>query len=347
MQQMVEALVSEIKLRKTAWSDETISTIYFGGGTPSILSIEQLNLLIQTIKKHYAVDGEVEITMECNPENCTLENLSAWKSLGISRLSMGVQSFNNQQLQWMNRSHTNTNTISAIENAKKLDFNELNLDIIYGLPEQKDYDWEKELEQLVAFQPEHISAYCLTVESKTALANWVKTKKIEVPTTEHQAEQFEVLVKKLTEAGYEQYEISNFCRNAHYSKHNTAYWKGQKYIGIGPSAHGFDGENRYWNVSNNSLYIKNLNNEILPETIETLTSTDKFNETILLGLRTKWGVNKEQLFKHHVPNKKWEQTFRQKVDMELLYEKDTYFYLTEKGKLLADRIASDLFIVVD
>jgi oxygen-independent coproporphyrinogen-3 oxidase len=345
IQQLIDCLVKEMHLRSPSWKHAQISTIYFGGGTPSLLTPDQLAQLIKQIRIYYSVLAAVEITLECNPENCQIENLKQWKKLGISRLSMGIQSFNDKQLHWMNRAHTYAETIEALRNIHQIGFNELNLDLIYGLPEMENYSFEDDLEQLIALSPDHISAYCLTVETKTALANWVKTKQINVPESEKQAQQFEYLVNRLAKAGYEQYEISNFCKANRYSTHNTAYWKGNPYIGIGPSAHGFDGGKRYWNVANNPLYIKAITNSELPETVETLSKTDLFNECILLGLRTKWGVSKHQLFALKSPDKEWKETFKQLVESALITETDSHFFLTETGKLIADKIASDLFII--
>lgn len=342
--QLVDCLIEEIKLRASTWKNEIISTLYFGGGTPSILSVDALSKLIGAVKENYHVSSSLEITMECNPEDCKREALEAWKVLGVSRLSMGVQSFHPAQLEWMNRIHTAEDTLLAVKLAKEVGFHELNLDIIYGLPEKPNYSLSGELDQLISLNPEHISAYCLTIEKKTALDSWVKSKKIILPENETQAQQFEILVNRLKMAGYEQYEISNFCRNEHYSKHNTAYWQGKKYIGIGPSAHGFDGKIRYWNISNNQQYMKAIQQQKLPESIETLTTIDCFNECVLLGLRTKWGVNKAQLFSILNPSNNWHKTYDKLLEQKLLQETDNYIVLTETGKLFADQIASDLFL---
>lgn len=342
---MVDALQKELELRAKYWKDETIETLYFGGGTPSILSFDKLEQLLVKVKQHYNVSDKLEITLECNPENCTIQTLEKWKALGVNRLSIGVQSFDDEQLKWMNRSHVAADSIRAIQDAKSVGFDELSVDLIYGLPQMSLEDWEKQLKILIELNPEHISAYCLTVESKTLLAKWVSEWKIQVAESEMQAAQFDLLVSTLKQAHYEQYEISNFCRDQHYSKHNTSYWKGLKYIGIGPSAHGYDGVNRYWNVANNSQYIRSIEAGGLPETIEKLSALDCFNEMILIGLRTKWGVSKQALSQYHQVSESWKKQLEEFKNEGLLEEFNEAYILTEKGRLLADGIASDLFVL--
>ncbi len=344
---MVAALCTELKLRSDNWKSEVFETIYFGGGTPSILTPEQLEQLIKQVRQFYAVSDKVEITLECNPDDCSMENLGKWKALGVMRLSMGIQSFDEEQLRWMNRSHTAADSMNAVLNAKQVGFDELSLDLIYGLPNLTLEDWKKQIQQIVALNPEHISAYCLTVEEKTVLSKWVAEGKIAISNVDQQSEQFELLVLELKKAGYEQYEISNFARNEHYSKHNTSYWKGSKYLGIGPSAHGYNLTERYWNRSNNRIYMNELEKSILPETIEVLTPFDRFNEALMIGLRTKWGVSKKELFENIRPEADWHQIVKDYEDQKLLVETEDSFVLTEAGRLLADAIAADLFIIAN
>lgn len=345
--EMVTALCTELKIRSEAWKKEQFETIYFGGGTPSVLTVLQLQNLIEQVKLNYRVSDKVEITLECNPDDCSLENLTAWKALGVNRLSIGIQSFNDEQLQWMNRSHSASDSLSAVRNAKLVGFDELSLDLMYGLPNMTLDEWRDQLLRLIALNPEHISAYCLTVEQRTALSKWVKEGKITVSSNDQQSEQFELLVSILKEAGYEQYEISNFARNQHYSKHNTAYWKGTKYLGIGPSAHGYNQLERYWNQANNKAYMAELKAGRLPETIEELSSFDRFNEALMIGLRTKWGVSKEELFRNIAPDMDWFKIVKDYEDQNLLIETPERLVLTESGRLLADAIASELFIISD
>ncbi|WP_430405670.1 radical SAM family heme chaperone HemW [Fluviicola sp.] len=343
--EMVDMLCKEIEIRAKDWKQEQFETIYFGGGTPSVLTTNQLDQLISRVKENYQLSNSVEITMECNPDDCSLENLSSWKELGVNRLSIGIQSFNDEQLKWMNRSHQAADSLNAVRNAKEVGFDELSLDLMYGLPNMTLEEWKEQLLQIIALNPEHISAYCLTVEQKTALSKWVKEGKLVVSNNDQQSEQFELLVSTLKEAGYEQYEISNFARNGHYSKHNTSYWKGAKYLGIGPSAHGYNQVERYWNQSNNRTYMTELKKGHLPETVETLTPFDRFNENLMIGLRTKWGVSKESLFESISPDKEWFQIVKDYEDKKLVLQTEEQILLTPAGRLLADAIASDLFII--
>ena len=342
---MVDTLCLELEMRAKEWNSETFQTIYFGGGTPSVLTASQLGKLIGQVKSNYQVDDPVEITLECNPDDCSLENLGNWKKLGVNRLSIGIQSFNGDQLKWMNRSHQAADSLNAVQNAKQVGFDELSLDLMYGLPNMTPEEWKVQLLRIIELNPEHVSAYCLTVEQKTALSKWVKEGKLIVSSNEQQSEQFELLVSTLGEAGYEQYEISNFARDGHYSKHNTSYWKGAKYLGIGPSAHGYDQVERYWNQANNKAYMTELRNGKLPETREMLSSYDQFNETLMIGLRTKWGVSKQQLFKLLSPDEEWFKIVKDYEDKRLLIQTEENIVLTAEGRLLAEGIASDLFLM--
>ncbi len=342
--QMIAAICTEIQLRKSQNEQQTIETIYFGGGTPSILTAQELEQIISTIAQQYFLSDSIEITLECNPDDCSEEQLIAWKKLGISRLSIGVQSFESEQLAWMNRTHTGDQAKAAVHLAKQVGFNEISVDLIYGLPDLSAEDWRKQLQQVIALGVDHISAYCLTVEQKTTLAAWVKSGKIRPLSDDNQSEQFELLVAELAENGFEQYEISNFASKQRYSKHNTAYWQGIPYVGVGPSAHGFDGKTRYWNKANNAQYIQSLEKNELLETRETLSLTDQFNELVMLGLRTKWGVNKMQLAELQPLTEKWMRLKNQYLVQEKMLETDTHLLLTPAGRLLADAIAADLFI---
>ncbi len=342
--QMIAAICTEIQLRKTENEQQTITTIYFGGGTPSILTSQELEQLIGTVAQHYQLSDAVEITLECNPDDCSLEHLTAWKRIGVSRLSIGVQSFQSEQLAWMNRTHTGEEATTAVQLARQVGFNEISVDLIYGLPELSTEDWRKQLQQVIALGVDHISAYCLTVEQKTTLAAWVKSGKIRPLSDDLQSEQFELLVAELAANGFEQYEISNFASKERYSKHNTAYWQGIPYVGVGPSAHGFDGKTRYWNKANNAQYIQSLAKNELLETRETLSLTDQYNELIMLGLRTKWGVDKSQLAALQPLSEQWLRQKNQYVAQDMMLETDTHLLLTPAGRLLADAIASDLFV---
>lgn len=340
--ELINALNKELILRKNS---DIIETIYFGGGTPSLLTKEELKGLLDTIKQNFTCASEIEVTLECNPDDCSLINLTDWKELGINRLSIGIQSFDDEQLKWMNRKHSSLQAKEALENAQKVGFSNITVDLIYGLPNLTLAEWEQQLLEITRLPIQHISAYCLTIEEKTVLAKWVKEKKIVPSDNDEQSDQFELLVSILAQNGFEQYEISNFCREENYSKHNSSYWLGKNFLGIGPSAHGFDGKSRYWNISSNQAYIRELEKNSLPETIETLSVKEQFNELILLGLRTKWGVDKQQLVALIQPNEEWVSLKNEFIQSGELLESETHFHLTEKGKLRADLIASEFFFL--
>lgn len=343
---MISAMENEINLRAASCYGETLSTIYFGGGTPSLLTSHELEKLLLAVNKLGKIEADAEITLECNPDDCSLENLSAWKKLGINRLSLGIQSFNKEQLSWMNRTHNAQDSLLAIERAYACGFQVLTCDVIYGLPGMTLSELEFQLRTLIDFGINHLSAYCLTVEPRTALAKLVKDRAIEVSNNDEQAEQFLFLVDYLENQGFEQYEISNFAKNKAYSKHNTAYWQGKKYLGIGPSAHGFNGVERYWNIANNPQYINALKRSVLPEEREVLSKYDRFNEAILVGLRTQWGVSKALLAETGVElNTAWLEIWESFVKAGLCEENDLVFKLSKLGRLQADHIASELFIL--
>lgn len=341
--ELLKALSTELQLRAPSWQNEVIDTIYFGGGTPSLLSGAEIETLLSTVYVNYNATAVKEITLECNPDDCSTDQLIAWKTAGVNRLSIGIQSFTDEQLEWMNRTHTADEGLSAVERAIAVGFDQLTVDLMYGLPDLSQQAWLEQLNRVIGLGVNHISAYCLTIEEKTVLASWVKSGKIHPSNADQQSEQFELLVKTLADAGYEQYEISNFARNETYSQHNTAYWQGKKYVAIGPSAHGYDGMNRYWNVANNQLYIRQLENGKLPETVEELTKHDRFNELLMVGLRTKWGVQKAKLTALLPLNHSWKTKLEHWKQSNSLIETETHLMLTPSGRLLADAIASDLF----
>jgi oxygen-independent coproporphyrinogen-3 oxidase len=340
---LLEALAREISLRAENWTFGALETLYFGGGTPSLLTGKEVSELIAWVVEKIGLNTDAEITLECNPDDCTLENLHAWKQAGVSRLSIGIQSFQSEQLDWMNRTHTANEGLEAVKRAKEVGFDALTVDLMYGLPNLSLVDWEHQLDAVLALEVDHISAYCLTVEEKTALATFVKQGKLFPATADQQSDQFELLVTHLAAKGYEQYEISNFAKNNCYSKHNSAYWKGKPYLGIGPSAHGFDGVYRSWNVSNNQQYIKEIEHNQLPETREKLTIFDRFNEAILIGLRTKWGVSLVDLEPSLMDNVSWKKIVNNYVQSQDMIQTETHLILTPKGRLIADAIAADLF----
>ncbi len=346
--EMVQALCNEIILRKSEVNiHENIETIYFGGGTPSILSITDIQLIINTIYNNYPVTKDVEITLEANPDDLTEKKIKELaSSTKINRLSIGIQSFFEKDLQLMNRAH------NAIEAKKSLSlathyFPNITIDLIYGIPNMTTENWKENLKIALDSGVPHISSYALTVEPKTALENLIKKGKI-TPVNDIIAQKhFKILVETLEEKGFEQYELSNFGKPGFYSKNNTAYWQGKRYLGIGPSAHSYDGLRRSWNINNNTKYIKAILQNELPREIEVLTTIDKYNEYVMTGLRTKWGLSLERIekdfgisYKNHLLKQA-----ERHLKKNLLIVKKDVLLITKKGKFLSDGIASDLFLV--
>ena len=341
---MVESLVIEIEKRVSYLENKEIETIYFGGGTPSLLTSDELKLILDSISDKYTISKFPEITLEANPDDISREKLVSWKQVGINRLSIGLQSFREEDLKWMNRAHTSEESMNCVALAKEEGFNNISVDLIYGLPNFSLEDWKQNIQTVVDFGIDHVSAYCLTVEEKTALSKWVSNHKIIPANEDEQSEQFEVLVSELGKAGIEQYEISNFSKLNSESKHNSNYWKGKHYLGIGPSAHSFNGFSRSWNISNNRKYIQLIaNNQDTFET-EILSVEDQFNELILIGLRTSVGVNLDQLNSIQVPNENFWKKIESMKQSEWLIVTDEFISLTKSGRLKADYIASELFI---
>lgn len=341
---MIAAICKEIELRATSNANDVLETIYFGGGTPSLLTTEELEQILYSVRSHFQLSDQLEITLECNPGDTTKAELLAAKKLGVNRLSLGIQSFDNQQLKWMNRSHNSETAHQLISDALTAGFTVFSIDLMYGLPHSSLEDWKKQLDIAFSYPIDHISAYCLTVEQRTPLAKWVKEKRILPANEEEQAIQFEFLQEYTALNGFEQYEISNFAKNKAYSKHNTAYWQGKPYVGIGPSAHGNNGKERYWNIANNSVYMTSIEQGKLPEEIETLTPKDVFNELLMIGFRTQWGVNKNQLFEQVQPTENWHQRIQDYIYNGEIEETVTHYVLTKKARVLADGIAADLFV---
>ena len=335
-------MCKELDLRNKEVSEE-VDTIYFGGGTPSLLQKNEFTLLLDTIFTNFAVNPLAEITIEVNPDDCSKTKLNDWISLGINRLSIGLQSFKEGDLNWMNRSHNAKQGVDAVQNARSAGFENISLDLMYGLPNLSKEEWLINLKSAVALKPTHISAYCLTIEPKTAVHSWVLNEKFIPLNEDYQNEQFLDMIQSLSEEGYEQYEISNFAKGGVYAKHNTAYWEGKPYLGVGPSAHSYTKISRRWNVSNNNLYWKNvgLNDSWYQE--EVLSEEDKWNELFLTGLRTKWGVTKEKTEEFGGLKKDEKELISNYIQVGLITETDTSWVLSLKGKMQADGIASSLF----
>ena len=345
-EEMVLALAKEIQLRKNEFQDEIVETIYFGGGTPSILSIEDLRFLIDEIYRNYKVVENPEITVEANPDDLTENRIIELSKNKVNRLSIGIQSFFEDDLKLMNRAHNVEEAKKCLEIATQY-FDNISIDLIYGVPKMSNEKWLQNIETALSFGVPHISSYALTVEPKTALHSFIQKGIIPQPDDEVAQEHFHILVDKLSENGFIHYELSNFGKENFFSKNNSSYWLGKKYIGIGPSAHSYDGKNRCWNVSNNSLYIKSIQENKLPIEIETLTKTDRYNEYIMTGLRTIWGVSLERI------EQEFGKTYLDYLNKQaakfiedhLLFVDENILRTTKKGKFLSDGIASDLFLL--
>jgi oxygen-independent coproporphyrinogen-3 oxidase len=341
---MVLALAKEIAMRKSEFATEIVETIYFGGGTPSVLSNEEITFLISEVYKNYNVVENPEITLEANPDDLYAERIFELSKSPINRLSIGIQSFYEEDLKMMNRAHNSAEAINCLTEATKY-FDNISLDLIYGIPGLTDEMWKQNIETALSFGIPHISSYALTVEPKTALRKLIDTGKIAEPQDEVASNHFMILVDTLQKNGFIHYELSNFGKENYFSKNNSAYWLGKKYIGIGPSAHSYDGEKRGWNIANNSLYIKSIQEDILPIETEILTISDRYNEYIMTGLRTIWGVSLERIETEFGLNylnylQKQSQKF---LDDDLLFIENNILKPTAKGKFLTDGIASDLF----
>ncbi|WP_343589819.1 radical SAM family heme chaperone HemW [Flavobacterium sp.] len=340
---MVLALAKEIAMRKTE-SDGEIETIYFGGGTPSVLSNDEINFLISEVYKNYNVTENPEITLEANPDDLSAERILELSKSPINRLSIGIQSFYEEDLKMMNRAHNSAEAKKCLEEATKY-FDNISLDLIYGIPGMSDEMWRQNIQTALDFGIPHISSYALTVEPKTALSKLIQTGKIAEPQDEVASNHFMILVEMLQKNGFIHYELSNFGKENYFSKNNSAYWLGKKYIGIGPSAHSYDGEKRGWNIANNSLYLKAIQNDELPIETEILTISDRYNEYIMTGLRTIWGVSLERIekeFGSEYLNYLLEQS-QKFLNDGLLSIENNILKPTPKGKFLTDGIASDLF----
>ncbi|MDC0249374.1 radical SAM family heme chaperone HemW [Flavobacteriales bacterium] len=344
---MIKCIIKEIETRVAYLNNKTISSIYFGGGTPSMLNKKELKRILNTIYANFTVTKDIEITLECNPDDLNRNKLVDLKTAGINRLSIGVQSFNDTDLEFMNRSHNSKEALYCINLAKKVGFENITIDLIYGLPNQNNEKWKKNLKQILTLDINHFSAYALTIEPKTILKHLIDTKKITPLEDEIIIEHFNTLVEFSYNNSFIHYEISSFGKEGFFSNHNSGYWKNQHYIGIGPSAHSFNGDSRQWNISSNKQYIKKITGDNSCFEIEKLNNEQLYNEYIFTSLRTVWGIkldyiktqfgqDAQQYFKRQIQN--W-------IDQEKIKQEKNQFTLTKQGKLYADAISSDLFIV--
>jgi len=343
--ELVAALVKEVTLQKNYLPEGNIDTIYFGGGTPSLLQINDCQLLIETIQQTFTVTADAEITLEANPDDITSEKLRGWKDAGINRLSIGVQSFFEEELRWMNRAHTATHARQCIELSLAAGFTNMTIDLIYGSPLLTDEMWEQNVQTAIGYNIPHLSCYALTVEEKTPLHKLISNQQKLPVDADKQGHQFLLLMQWLRAAGYEHYEVSNFAKPGHRSRHNSSYWKGQPYLGLGPSAHSFNGHERQWNVANNQQYIASIQQGLVPFEKEVLSATDQLNEYLMISLRTLEGIDL------HIVEEKWGPQEKERlltsikpsVQHGTILQQNNHIKLTDEGLLLADGIAASLF----
>lgn len=346
--EMLRAMKTEIMLRKNELQNKSLKSLYFGGGTPSILSVDEINSLIDEVLKYFSFEKDIEITLEANPDDLDKNFLKQLAATPVNRLSIGTQSFFEEDLKLMNRAHTASEAESSIKRAQDFGFENLSIDLIYGSPTSNLEIWKENLNKTIALEVPHISSYALTVEPKTALENWISKGKVKSPKEEEQNREFYYLSDFLKDNGFEHYEVSNFAKPGFYSRHNSAYWKYQEYLGIGPSAHSYNGfDIRSWNVANNQQYNKKLNDKQLAKEEEILSQEDQFNEMIMIGLRTTWGVDLESLkskFSDRMQEHLQAET-KSKIEEGILIIENNHLKIPEKHWFMADGIASDLFIV--
>lgn len=344
---MFDALKKELTHRAPELESDEIRTIYLGGGTPSVLQVNELGELLETIRRNYQVSPEAEITMEANPDDLNQSKLSSIRELGYNRLSMGIQSFSESDLRLMNRRHSVEQAIRSVEWAQKAGFNNISIDLIYGLPHQTPEEWERGVHQAIDLNVQHISAYHLTYHEGTVFYEQLKKGLLKELPDETSLQQFEILVRILKEAGFEHYEISNFCQPGFYSRHNSSYWKNEKYLGIGPSAHSFDLKTRRWNVSSVSKYLKGIETGESYFESEILTEQDRYNDYIITGLRTVWGISETVIqtqfsasyFLH------FQKILNKYFGSGKVKNAEGMISLTHQGMFISDQIMADFMVV--
>ncbi|CAN1549346.1 HemN Coproporphyrinogen III oxidase and related Fe-S oxidoreductases [Spirosomataceae bacterium] len=349
-EKMVDAICTEIELQKDYLQNKKLQTIYFGGGTPSLLSGGDFEKIFKTISNLYDLSSLEETTIETNPDDISLEKINEWKAFGIDRVSLGIQTFDNDLLKFMNRAHDSHQSLEALSLLLNNDLENITIDLIYA-KNAKKFDLEKQnsilrndLDIIEKYNLKHISAYNLTIEDSTVFGKWVKQKKLEPIGEDYAAEQYEILIESLTAQGFEQYEVSNFAKNGKYALHNSAYWKNEEYLGVGPSAHSYNRFSRQSNISNNSKYIDTVASHKVPFSLETLGVSDKANDYLLCGLRTIWGIDTKKISQivGEIP-----QTFWDALDIlknkNLVVQSGDSIKITSQGRIFSDKIASDLF----
>jgi len=346
---LIESILKELEMRRNYLTDKKISSIYFGGGTPSLLSRSELESILNKLATIYTWGLDCEITLEANPDDITKTYLKDLNLVGINRLSVGIQSFQERDLQFMNRAHTSSESHAVLDVIDQSDIKEVSVDIIFGTPELSDDELESNLQLVLSHRINHMSCYALTVEEGTALQHFIKTKKIEDLNDDQSARQFTLIQNMLRHNSFEQYEVSNYAKNQIYAVHNTNYWKSVPYLGIGPSAHSFDGQHRSWNIANNQIYMNCIRDGQSYSEVETLDLSEKYNEYIMTRLRTKWGIPVVELqtsfHKFYDYFIKLSKPFLEKQWM--IFENSDSYKLTSQGMLYADHIASVLFYISD
>ena len=342
---VAKAMALEIGLRANELGAKELRSIYFGGGTPSLLHSDELGLIMDSIHKHFSVAPNAEITLEANPDDLNKATLERFRSFAINRLSIGIQSFRDQDLQLMNRAHNAEEASHCVELARNAGFQSISIDLIYGIPDLSQEEWGLNVQKALALNVEHLSSYCLTIEAKTAFAHFIESGKLNPPDDAEAANQYTLLCNRLREAGYHHYEVSNFCKPGMEAVHNSAYWEGEPYLGIGPSAHSYDGESRSWNLSNNVLYLKQINAGALPLERESLSPSARYNEYIMTSLRTARGINLDLIQERFgkdlaLGNESRLSAWSDKGWIQILGK---LVKPTEEGFLWSDYMASELF----
>ncbi|MBK7096119.1 MAG: radical SAM family heme chaperone HemW [Saprospiraceae bacterium] len=341
----VDSLLNEIEITKEYLIKKELKSIYFGGGTPSVLQTNDLQRILNKIEEIYTYNNNIEITLEANPDDITEAYIKKIVEVGINRLSIGVQSFSDSELKLFGRTHDSSSAINAIKISKEYGIENLNIDLIFGVPGSDRLSWKKNLDIFLDLNVDHLSCYNLTVENKTAISHQIKKGLVKGINDEISSEQFTDTIDYLCEMGFEHYEISNYAKNGRYAIHNTNYWKGEHYLGLGPSAHSYNGEYRQWNISNLRQYIQSTGKGNLPIGLEKLSNSDKYNEYIMTGLRTMWGIDLKHILQF---DKEIVQTFLENInsfiDNGYVAQNNDKYFLTKTGKLFADRIASELFV---
>jgi oxygen-independent coproporphyrinogen-3 oxidase len=344
---LARAIASELAMQKNYLAGEELETIYFGGGTPSILLEEELDIILNGAHANFSIATQPEITLEANPDDLTKEKIEYLFRSGINRLSVGIQSFDNAVLKSLNRAHDNRMAKGCIEDAQTAGFKNISIDLIYAIPGRSDDAWENDIREALALQPQHVSSYSLTIEEKTVFGKWTKQGKMKRLDDDVAARQLNLLIDVLESEGFEQYEVSNFSKPGFQSRHNSNYWRNKKYLGIGPSAHSYNGDSRQYNVSNNAMYLRSINQHKVPYTLEKLSREDKINEYLLTTLRTCWGADlnilREQ-FSFDILNESSDY-IKNLQNSGFVVIEENILRLTRQGRFHADKIASDLFIV--